>query len=169
MVHEEPIDRTSCRVVLLNAANHILLLEHIASASADFASIWVPPGGAIEAGESAEDAALRELWEETGLRLTGVGPLVWIRRATIRFPDSRLYRCVEQFYVGRTPAYDPGSHLNIDEAERASVLGYKWWSLEEIESSREVFAPRRLAELLQPLLLGEYPTTPIEVDDFVGE
>lgn len=30
-------------------------------------SFWVLPGGAIEAGESAEEAAVREVAEETGL------------------------------------------------------------------------------------------------------
>ena len=29
--------------------------------------LWVAPGGAIEPGESPADAAVREMWEETGL------------------------------------------------------------------------------------------------------
>ncbi len=30
---------------------------------------WCFPGGGVEAGESAEDAAVREVWEETGIRI----------------------------------------------------------------------------------------------------
>jgi 8-oxo-dGTP diphosphatase len=36
---------------------------------------WVFPGGAIEAGESPEEAAVREVSEETGLKVEAVKPL----------------------------------------------------------------------------------------------
>ena len=46
------------------------------------AGAWMIPKGAIEAGESAADAALREFEEETGTRLSTVpSPLARIRQA----------------------------------------------------------------------------------------
>jgi 8-oxo-dGTP pyrophosphatase MutT (NUDIX family) len=44
--------------------------------SHDGRDIWMPPGGAIEEGESSRDAAIREVMEETGL-IVHAGRLLW--------------------------------------------------------------------------------------------
>ncbi|XP_053653039.1 nucleoside diphosphate-linked moiety X motif 17 isoform X2 [Cherax quadricarinatus] len=56
--------------VLLESSDKCLLLTRRAKHMRTFAGVWVPPGGHVEEGENLEDAALRELMEETGLVIT---------------------------------------------------------------------------------------------------
>lgn len=42
--------------------------------AAPLRAYWAPPGGKLEPGETAEQAALRELAEETGIEAEIIGP-----------------------------------------------------------------------------------------------
>ncbi len=45
-------------------------------------TIWSGPGGHIDPGEDANEAILREVWEEVGLKVALVGPIGWVRLDT---------------------------------------------------------------------------------------
>ncbi len=45
-------------------------------------SIWTGPGGHIDPGEDANEAALREVWEEAGLRVELIGREGWEKSDT---------------------------------------------------------------------------------------
>ena len=59
----------------------------------------------------------------------------------------------------------PATEINTggwEDLERRFMEGGRWWSLEEIRASDEVFAPRRLGELLPAILTGDYPAEPFD-------
>lgn len=53
----------SAAIVAFDAERRVLLARHAAP------DIWIAPGGMIEPNETPADAALREVWEETGTRV----------------------------------------------------------------------------------------------------
>ncbi|CAK6981943.1 nucleoside diphosphate-linked moiety X motif 17 [Scomber scombrus] len=55
--------------ILLQSANQRVLLTRRAKELRIFPNVWVPPGGHVESDETLLEAGLRELKEETGLKL----------------------------------------------------------------------------------------------------
>lgn len=64
----------------------VLLIER---ASGALKGRWSPPGGHIEPGERARDAAVREVREETGVE-AGIGGLVDVHEVILRDDEGRL-------------------------------------------------------------------------------
>ena len=51
----------SVSILALDQRDHVLLVRHVDS------EFWTTPGGMVEPYETPADAAVREMWEETGL------------------------------------------------------------------------------------------------------
>ena len=145
--------RPVSRVILLDETNRLFLLHALDPVGKD--SWWVTPGGGLERGETFIDAAARELREETGLEVE-IGPCVWVRRHAYQW-SGRVCDQYERFFVARTTRTDI-----IPEIEDAYVMRRRWWTIDELASSSEVFAPRRLPQLIAPIATGEHPWSPID-------
>jgi 8-oxo-dGTP pyrophosphatase MutT (NUDIX family) len=159
MGNEEPIPRPAARVVVCDAVGRVLMFK------ARFAGrqFWLTPGGGLNPGETHEEAACRELWEETGLRVNG-GELtyIWTRTHVFEF-KGRLYDQQERYYLLRLDEPPAITYENWEEEERSDLLEHRWWTPDEIEASDEVFAPRRLGALLRELLANGSPLAPFDV------
>ena len=119
-------------------------------------SFWVMPGGGLAAGEGFEEAAIRETYEETGLSID-LGPCLWTRRHVFDNWMGKRLDQFEAFFLVRV-----AGTVRIGGTPDDYVDGHRWWSLPELERSDEVFAPRRIAQLIAPLLRGEYPSEPYD-------
>ena len=139
--------RVVARVLLLSDRNRLLLLHAHDWSGRQW---WMAPGGGLETGETFETAAQRELLEETGL-VVPIGQWVWVRRHVYTW-EGRSYDQYERFFVARS------KELTIaPQKTDVYIDDHRWWSLDELVQSKDDFAPRRLAQLLPPILAGEYP------------
>ena len=155
-----PIRRPAARVVLLSERDRVLLLRLLLDK--DRVGIWATPGGGLRDGESFEQCAVRELWEETGLIGVSLGPYIWSRQHVFDLRGT-LYEAVERYFLLRTREFDP-KPAALDDYEVEDIAESRWWSADEIAAAGgETFVPRRLASLLEPILAGNVPDAPIDV------
>jgi 8-oxo-dGTP pyrophosphatase MutT (NUDIX family) len=146
---------------LLNARDEILLFQY-EDVSTDVERFWVTPGGGLEPGETFAQAAIRELFEETGLEVESVGEPIWWRQKTIPHRDGRLEEIEEFHYLVRVEAWEV-TGTNPDEFERGNERGQQWWSLEALRTCHDTVFPESLAAHLEPVLHGRISPEPLAI------
>lgn len=128
--------RPTARVLLADEHDRLLLFRGSDGA-------WLTPGGGMEPGEAGAEAAVRELWEETGHRTTPerLGPVVattaghWRSRG-----GGRLFYSVESFFFLRVAAFTLDTS-GFTDYERADIAEHRWWSLPELRATAEPVVP----------------------------
>lgn len=151
--------REAARAVVLDPASRVLLVRF------EFpnAGLWAAPGGGLDEGETHAQAIVRELTEETGLEDVELGPWIWRREHVFPFWDGSWDGQVERYVLVRTPAFEPAPRFTPEELATEFVTGMRWWTPEELAASDELFAPRRLPELVAALLRDGPPEEPVDV------
>lgn len=140
--------RRSARILLLDAVGRVLLLRFVIDRTDGPYLFWATPGGEVEPGEELLAAAARELHEELGLSLPLFGP---VHHASGVFEFRyEVVDNVDAFYLGHF-AGGPISLGGVDEAERAVLREWRWWTADEIEASPDPVYPPDLAAVVRRL------------------
>ncbi|HMH59311.1 MAG TPA: NUDIX domain-containing protein [Galbitalea sp.] len=139
--------RLTSRVLLFDEEGSVLLFLTIAPDTSKFAR-WVTPGGGVDAGETHAEAAVRELFEETGLAIEGPGMGVWNYDFDVEWDDADHSTGHAEYYVVHTTRFDP-SDEGWTDSERIDTLDSRWWSLDELRATNEPFEPAQLPGLVE--------------------
>lgn len=105
--------------------------------------LWSLPKGHLEAGETAEDAAIREVEEETGIRGRVVASLGTIDYWFVA-QDRRIHKTVHHYLLEAAGGELSDADLEVDEVA--------WVPLGELTARLAYAGERRLAETAAGLL-----------------
>ena len=107
--------------IIVNEREEILLMAHPEQQGG-----WQVVNGAMEAGETALEAALRETYEEAGSSIR-VRPLGTVHVSAFHYDERVRYMLSVAYLL----AYESGEIQPGDDMEGSE---FRWWSLDEIAS-----------------------------------
>lgn len=136
-----PIHRAAARVLPVNAAGEVLLLQCQDPARPGDLH-WVSIGGAVDPGETHEQAAIRELVEETGIVgepgelvgpiAEGVHPFSW---------DGVDYVSHSTFFAIPLDGPVEITFAGLEAGEVGNVLQAGWWTPEALRADGTAASP----------------------------
>jgi len=157
--------RHCARAVIVNELREVLLVYYsdeksVNPAKPENTQYWVPPGGGVEEGEPHETAVVREVEEETGLQNPQVEKWIWTRTHDL-IHKGEIKTFIERYYLVHTIKADcPMRNRTADE----DIKKHRWWSLEELRGSDELFFPEGFTKLLEAIIDNQLPDVPIDIE-----
>ena len=136
--------RRAARLIVLDPEGRALMFRYDVPGRDPF---WVTTGGECEPGESFEDAARRELFEETGFT---ADPGPQIARLTPEFitVEGEPVQADERFFLVRVAeaVIDTARHT---ATEQRLMTQHRWFTLAELADWPEAVFPANLAEMIE--------------------
>ena len=155
-------ERLTARVLLLDPDGRILLMKGRLPGRPDGPAFWYSIGGGVEEGETLQQAAAREIVEETGLTDAVLGPIVWRDEVILHDVDGeqRLFR--QYYVVARTAGGAPSREGWLPHEHRLTD-DMRWWTLGELQLTADTVYPIGMAVLLADVLAGRIAAEPLLV------
>lgn len=105
----------------------------------------------MDPGETHEDAARREILEETGLQVDDVGPRIYQENIPLPYDDAIFPGAHQEFFaVSVTAEFEP-DRSGWTESEHIDVTKWAWWTVEELRETQEPYEPRQLPDIMKSL------------------
>lgn len=150
--------RNNARAIIINPEEQILLLKLVKAGIIDPSErirlpYWLTPGGGVEMNENLSQTIAREILEECGIYGANIGPKVWFCEHELII-NGVLTQSRDHYFLVRTT----DSHTSRDgmlQYEHEAYSELKWWTVDEIKASTEMFAPPNLGYLLENLLKND--------------
>jgi 8-oxo-dGTP pyrophosphatase MutT (NUDIX family) len=136
--------RRAARLIVLDPAGRALMFRYDVPGRPPF---WVTAGGECEEGESFDEAARRELLEETGI-VADPGPE--IARLTPEFitVEGEPVQADERFYLVRVAeaAIDTSRHTAL---EQRLMTQHRWFTRTELADWPEAVFPETIVQMIE--------------------
>lgn len=160
--------RDSARVLLVDGIGRLLLYcaedrTVLVPGQPPPDRFWVTVGGAVEPGETFEEAARREVFEETGIQDLELRQWVWEREVVLDW-RGELVKSYERYFLASTLATAvTASHLNA--SEQKVFKGYRWWSAADLleGAGSVIFKPTELPQRFHAVLTEGPPAQPVRI------
>ena len=152
------------RVLLVDDRDRLLLFRDSDPGMTPVPTWWITPGGGVEPGESDTEAAVREVFEETGVGVMPdelVGPLA--TRVVVHGYSDVITTQDEAFWFAQVPAFEVSTVGHTDQ-ELLTMTAHRWWTREELSVTAEEVWPRAILRLWSHAQSHlAQPTTPLDL------
>ncbi|WP_406830421.1 NUDIX domain-containing protein [Pedococcus sp. KACC 23699] len=148
---DEVVRRRAARVLVVDPGGHVLMIQGFDPHRPEDA-YWYTVGGGLEPGETHLEAAVREVWEETGAVITAddlVGP-VHHDRGSFSF-EGRTIHQEQVFYGWVTDRFD-ADPAGFEELESRSTIRVGWIDPATCRAGGEAVYPAVLERLVEVVL-----------------
>jgi 8-oxo-dGTP pyrophosphatase MutT (NUDIX family) len=143
--------RATARIMLVDEQNRVFLLKTHFDPEVGLPPRWLTPGGGVDFGESTLQAAVRELYEETGMQVRPevLGEPVLVASGRWDWADGKNYHTyTDTIYELKVKQFKPDTS-GFTQDELRDILEYRWWNVAELITSDESLAPHELREWLR--------------------